>query len=181
MTQTLAFIDIETTGLDVTRHEIIEIGVVLVDASLQNQDTYTILDTFHFKIRPMHITQADPQALRINHYDPSQWQEAITLQEALVQLSEKTKGAVMVGHHVAFDLMFLDRAFKETGVANMMHYHVLDTVSLAYSKLPEYREDISRYGLQYLCDHFKIKNKESHTARADAYATFELYKKLLAL
>lgn len=177
---TLAFIDIETTGLDVTRHEIIEIGCVLVVQDWSGQTpVFTIKDSFEFKIQPQHIEYADKTALKINGYAKNDWKHSIPLKEALAQLAQKTKDAIMVGHNVTFDFLFLDHAFKATGVKNLMHYHLLDTISIAYTKLHE--RDIQKYSLYVLTEQFGIQNKKQHTALADAQATFELYKKLMAL
>lgn len=177
----LVFIDTETTGLDASRHELIEVAGIIVDIQNQSQGIYTVLDSFVYKIHPTRITDADPNALKINHYDPSHWIDALDLKTALTLVAEKTKGAVMIGHNVTFDFMFLDKAFKQTGVMNTMHYHLLDTISIAYTKLKDQELDIQRFGLQYLCEYFNIPNKDSHTAFADAEATFELYKKLMSL
>lgn len=176
----LAFIDIETTGLDVTRHEIIEIGCVLVQQDWSTEiPTFVVKDSFEFKIQPQHIEYADKTALKINGYAKSDWKHSVPLKEALAQLAQKTQDAIMVGHNVTFDFLFLDHAFKATGVKNLMHYHLLDTISIAYTKLHE--RDIQKYSLYVLTEQFGIKNEKQHTALADAQATFELYKKLMTL
>src|SRR3989338_2451792 len=53
-----AFIDIETTGLDVINHEIIEIGCVLTTPELQ------VIEEFEMKIKPEHLENADPVSLK---------------------------------------------------------------------------------------------------------------------
>ena len=50
----LAFIDIETTGLNLLKHEIIEIGCVLTTPELK------VIEEFELKIKPEHIENADP-------------------------------------------------------------------------------------------------------------------------
>ena len=178
---TLAFIDTESTGLDYDRHELISIGVVL--ASQDWSGDYPVFDTieeFELKINPEHIEDADPVALRVNKYDPADWIFAYTLSEAMKILSEKTKDAIMVSHNIAFDYAFLEKAFHRTGIENKMHYHKLDTISIAFAKLHG-NNDVHRFSLRNLCEHFDIKNKNAHTALSDAHATFELYKKLMEL
>jgi DNA polymerase-3 subunit epsilon len=178
----LAFIDIETTGLDVERHEIIQLGVVLVDqiwGNKQNPD-FKILDEFEVKVKPERIGQADKVALKINGYNEEAWKDALNLKDAMKIFSEKTKDSIMVAHNVAFDFCFLAKAFSVTGVPNKMHFHKLDTISIAFAKL-HLNEDVDRYSLQFLCDHFGIENKNAHTALSDCRATLELYKKLMSL
>ena len=45
------------------RHEIIEIGCVITTPRLE------IIEKFELKIKPKHIEDADPIALKINHYN----------------------------------------------------------------------------------------------------------------
>lgn len=178
---TFVFIDTETTGLDSERHEIIEIaGIVVRIANPADSATYEILDQFEYRIKPERLSEADPQALKINRYDPSQWNDAVTLIEAMQQVSGRTKGMVMVGHNVAFDAGFLDKAFRKTGTENQMHYHKLDTISMAYALLHG-NKDVDHLSLRALCDYFEIEQSAQHEALADAQATLALYKKLMSL
>ena len=170
----LAFIDIETTGLNIIKHEIIEIGCILTSPD------FNIIEEFELKIKPEHIENADKVALKVNRYDEALWANAHTLPRAMKILSKKLKDFIMVGHNVAFDAGFLEHAFTETEVENTMHYHKLDTISIAWAKL--HREpDFDHFSLRELCVRFGIKNARSHTALSDARATFELYKKLMSL
>lgn len=170
---TLAFIDIETTGLLVEKHEIIEIGCVLV-----RQNPFEIIDEFDIKIIPKKLYDADPVALKINGYNENDWADACPLKKGLEILSEKTNGAIMVAHNVAFDWAFLNKAFKDTEVANKMSYQKLDTISIAFAKLNG-NSDIKKFSLSALCKHFNIENKKAHTALSDAKAMYELYEKLM--
>lgn len=172
--QNLAFIDIETTGLNIVAHEIIEIGCVITTPELE------MIEEFELKIKPERIEDADPVALKVNHYDPADWVFAYSLSEGMKILSKKTKDCIMVGQNVSFDSGFLESAFAKTNVSNGMHYHKLDTISIAWAKFHR-RPDIDHFSLRELCVHFGIKNERSHTALSDARATFELYKKLMSL
>jgi DNA polymerase-3 subunit epsilon len=170
----LAFIDLETTGLNVLEHEILDIGCVLTNPDLE------ILEEFSLKIKPDHLENADPVAIKINRYNEENWSEAISLFDAMKIFVKKVDGAIMIGHNVAFDSSFLDCAFAKTKIGNTMHYHKLDTVSIAWAKL--HREpDLEHFSLHELSLRFGIKNKDPHTGLGDARATYELYKKLLEL
>jgi DNA polymerase III epsilon subunit family exonuclease len=169
-----AFIDIETTGLNLLSQEIIEIGCVLATESLE------VIEEFELKIKPEHIENADTVALRVNHYDPSGWKDAQSLKDAMKIFSEKVKNCIMVGHNVAFDAGFLEFAFNKTKIVNTMHYHKLDTVSIAWAKMHK-NKNMERFSLHELGKYFGIKNKNAHTALSDARTTFLLYKKLMEL
>lgn len=170
----LAFIDIETTGLNMLKHEIIEIGCVITTPE------FKVLEEFELKIKPEHIENADKTALKVNHYDAKDWVLAHALPEAMKLFSEKVKNCIMVGQNVAFDSGFLEYAFAKTGIQNSMHYHKLDTISMAWAKFHK-DEDFDHFSLREMCARFGIKNERAHTALSDARATFELYKKLVNL
>ncbi len=170
----LAFIDIEATGLNILEHEIIEIGCVIATPSLE------VLEKFELKIKPEHIENADKVALKISHYDEDRWQDAMTLKEAMKIFSVKVENCIMVGQNVAFDFSFLEYAFLKTKIKNSMHYHRLDTISIAWAKLHR-APDLEHFSLREMCARFGIKNEYAHTALSDAQATYELYKKLMEL
>jgi DNA polymerase-3 subunit epsilon len=177
LSQTLAFIDVETTGLNSDVAEIIELGVVL--AKLKDGEL-VVIDQLDVKIRPEHIETAEPAALRVNNYNEADWMFAVALEDAMKTFADKTDGAVFVAHNVVFDYGFIDRAFKNTGVENRMHYHKLDTIAMAFGILHN-QDDMNKFSLKALCEYYGIENKKAHSAFADAYATYELFKKLLNL
>ncbi len=174
VSQPMAFIDVETTGTDCKTHEILELGLVLTKFK---DGTLTVIDTLDIKVQPSSIETADPVALRVNGYNEADWLFAVSLQEAMRLFAEKTEGAIFVAHNMMFDYGFIEQAFKKTGLENKMHFHKFDTLSMAFATL--HNEDINRLSLGALCEHFGIENKKAHSAFADAYATHEVFKKLL--
>lgn len=175
--QKLAFIDIETTGLDRDEHEIIELAVVvtqLKDGKLE------VIDELDLKVQPKNIEKAEPQALRINGYNEADWLFAVSLEEAMKMFAQKTEGAIFVAHNLTFDHGFIEKAFKNTKIENKMHYHKLDTIGLAFGIL-HHSGDMGKLSLKSLCEKFGIENKKAHSAFADTYALYEVFKKLMNL
>jgi len=109
-THNLAFIDLETTGLELNKHEITEIGCIVAKQIPQknNGAKLEIIEEFEIKVKPKHIETADPVSLEITGYKEEDWQDAVTLKEAVGVLAEKTRGAIMVAHNVAFDWAFVN-------------------------------------------------------------------------
>lgn len=180
--QNLAFVDIETTGLDRDTHEIIELGVVLIEQEWpeNGKPIFTQIGELDLKIKPEHIENADAQALRVNGYNEADWVFAYSLNDAMKLFAEKTKDAIFVAHNVTFDYGFIEKAFATTGIENKMHYHKLDTVSIAFAKLHKLG-DINRYSLRSLCEYFGIENKRAHSAYSDTKALSEVYQKMMSL
>jgi len=170
----LAFIDIETTGINLIENEIIEIGCIIVSPK------FKIVEEFEIKIKPEHIETANKTALKINHYNQKDWEDALNVEEAMKILLEKTKDCIMVGQNVSFDATFLEYNFIKLKLSNMMHYHKLDTISIAWAKL-NMEKDFEHFSLREMCKRFDIINEKPHSALSDARATFELYKKLMSL
>ena len=175
--QSLAFVDIETTGTDPEKHEIIEIAAIVTKLK---DGVLTITDQLDLKVAPKHIETAEPQALRINGYNDADWLFAVSLEEAMKSFSDKTDGAVFVAHNLTFDYSFIDAAFKNTGVENKLYFQKLDTLSLAFGILHT-NDDMSKLSLRALCERYSVENAKAHSAYADAYATYEVFKKLMNL
>ena len=175
--QALAFVDIETTAIDRDRGEIIELGVVIAK---MKDGVLTVIGELDLKIQPKHIETADPVALRINGYNEADWLFAVSLEEAMKAFVEKTKGAIFLAHNITFDYPFIEKALVDTGLAHDMHFHKIDTLSLAFGVLHT-NGDIGKLSLRMLCEKFGVENKKAHSAFADAYATYEVFKKLMNL
>lgn len=173
--QPLAFVDIETTGIDRDKHEIIELACVIAkmkDGKLE------VVDTLDLKIQPKHIETAEPQALRINGYNEADWLFAISLEAALEQFVKKTEGAIFLAHNITFDYPFIEKALKDAKMEHKMHFQKIDTLSLAFGIL-HINDDLGKLSLRALCEQFGIENKKAHSAFADTYALYEVFRKLM--
>lgn len=180
----LAFIDLETTGLDPDKHEIIEIGCIVArppeKGARPEGSELKIISELELKVKPEHLETAEPEALRINGYSDAEWLFAVSLEQALTALAEKTDGAMMISHNITFDWPFLQRGFAATKVRNRLHGVRLDLLSMAFAKLHS-RDEVQRFNLRALGEHFGIKNERAHSALADTRAALEIYKKLLTV
>ncbi len=172
----LAFIDVETTGMNPLDHEVIEIGCLL--AKLNEKGIYEELESFEVKVKPDHIETAEQQALRINRYNDEDWLFAHSQKEAFTMLAQKCEGCVMVAQNTPFDYAFLQAGFVKQGLKDPFFFAKLDTISLAYLR---FRKDpeMNSFSLKALCDKYGIKNEKAHSALADIRVTFEVFKKLM--
>ena len=152
----LAFVDVETTGFNFDIQEIIQIGVVVVNQDwIDNKPSFEILEEFEIKLKPKHLETADRDSLRINGYNETDWIFAYTQKEGMEIFAKKTEDCIMVSHNICFDFGFIDRAFKKTGVENKMHYHKLDTISMAFVKLNQVG-DADKLYLNFLRKHIQL-------------------------
>ena len=119
----IAFIDIETTGLNSNIHEIIEICIITGD------------EIYHTKIAPERIEWADEKALSINGYRAKEWADAPTFKQVAPKIKSILGRCTIAGHNVKFDVEFLNESFSNNGFDYHLGHRTLDTVTLAYEHL----------------------------------------------
>lgn len=169
----IAFVDIETTGLDPTRHDILEVAVVRVDP-----DALIVLEEKSVLVQPERLADADPEALAVCGYSPSVWSRALPLKWALRAIAPLLDGALIAGHNVGFDWSFLEAAFRRAGLPlPRVDYHRLDTASLAW--LLNANDEVDSVSLDAVCAHFGIERPRPHRALADARCAHQVALRML--
>lgn len=168
----IAFIDVETTGLDPTQHELLEVAAVRVD-----EQSLEVVAEAAVLVMPQHIETADPEALRVNGY-AEPW-GGRPLAEALLMVRPLLEGATLAGHCVAFDAAFLDAAWREAAVQppKLADHHSIDTATLAWPLLRAGR--IRSLSLRVVCEHLGISNNRAHSALVDARRSLEVARRIL--
>lgn len=172
----LIFLDLETTGLQVQKHEIIEIGALKVNC----KKPFNIVEELEVKVKPKSIEKADKKALKVVRYTSEEWIRASSLEEALAKLEEFGRNGVLVGYNVNFDWAILNRAYYSLGTTDPFYYHRLDVMPMAYCKLYG-KHSLKRFSLGEVCKYLKVKRENEHRALSDAKTTYLLFKKLMEM
>jgi len=173
-TSLIAITDLETTGTNPRLHEIIEIGLILI-----NQDSFEILDKLDLKVMPEHIETASESALKLNGYNNIDWQNSKHLKEAMEIYSRKTAGALFCSHNVTFDWSFIYEAFQITGIENKMDYHRLDILTIAWLLLR--KSNIEIFSLDSIASYLGIEKEPlPHRAINGAFKAYEVFKKIIS-
>lgn len=164
----VCFVDVETSGLDPSRHELLEVAAMRVSGDLREYRGGLWCQT-----RPTHIETADAEALAVCGYDPAKWARAAELGHTLERLARLMEGATLAGHKVDFDEGFIRAGFASVGQAfpKIGHYR-LDTVSLAYPLLAA--GVVPDLKLTTLTNTLGIRHEDAHTAWPDVIACLEL-------
>lgn len=158
-------VDVETTGLDETKHEIISISIIRIDGSV----------VLHTKIKPEHLETAEPKALEINGYNEAAWESASLWDQVAPQVKKALTNVVILGQNVSFDMRFINAGLKKTAVGNDgISYHTVDTATLAYEHLVPC--GLRSVSLTAVCDFLGISNEGAHSALVDTRRTVEVYK-----
>jgi DNA polymerase-3 subunit epsilon/ATP-dependent DNA helicase DinG len=157
-----AAVDVETTGLDPYRDEIIEIAVVVF------QDD-NILEQFDSLVQPEGKIPPEITALTgISNADVADAPGIFALRPRLRQL---VGSHVIMGHNVGFDMGFLEQANVGVGQPR------LDTLTLASILVPE----VGRFSLDSLAHYLQLKGyggAQTHRALDDTLLTVELFRDL---
>tara|TARA_R100000406_G_scaffold87719_1_gene72607 strand:- start:550 stop:1107 length:558 start_codon:yes stop_codon:yes gene_type:complete len=163
--RSIAFVDIETTGLNPAIHEIIEIAIITAD------------ETYHTKIAPQRIDLADSRALQINKYNPSNWADAPSFDLVHQKITRLLIGKTIAGHNPKFDVEFLNEAFASVGSPFVTGHRVLDTITLAYEHL--YPLGLKSLSLDAIRIFLNWDRTNAHTALQDCKDTKRLFDYLL--
>ena len=159
------FVDVETTGLDSSIHEIIEICIITEWQSGSFEE-------WHTKIRPERIGDAHPRALEVNSYTPEAWRDAPIMAYVVNDIAARVSHGLVIGHNVAFDMGFISAALSSYGLRRPSH-RTFDTMALAYEHLP-----ISKVSLDAIRRFFGWSGKHAHTALTDTRDCRRLFHRL---
>lgn len=169
----IAIIDVETTGLDPVKDEIIEIGAVIFDDEKAGS-----LETVNVKIKPEHIETALKEALVVNGYKKEDWADAVTMEQAMQILSPKVDGAIFCAYNMLFDWRFIEEACKKLFIMLPFSYRKLDLLTMAWCKLDH--KKMRNWKLKTVCKALDIEPEpEEHRAINGAMTEYEVYKKLM--
>ena len=171
----IAITDFETSGLNPLTQEILEIGMVLV-----NQKTLQIMDALDMKVYLEYPEWADINALKYNGYDPIVWMVyGKELSEAMAIYSQKTKDAIFCSYNMMFDWPFLEKAFKKTGVKNLLYCNPLDLLTMSWLKLRN--SGLEKYKMDEVAKHLGVPEEPMpHRALNGAMTAYEIYKRLVS-
>lgn len=185
----MIFFDLETGGV-MPYQPNIQIAAIAVD------ENYNELASFESKIA-FDEKQADPEALKMNHYDPAAWADAPSLDAVVYKFSafiEPFKSIEMIskrtgrpyqvarlcGHNAAsFDGPRLKDMFAKTKAFLPAHPIVMDTMQLALWRYEKLGVKVESFKLGSLCELLGIPVVDAHDALGDVRLTIQVTKRLL--
>jgi DNA polymerase III epsilon subunit-like protein len=173
-----AFLDCEFGGLDVERHDLTEVGVILTDARLQEEAEAQ----WRVRARPDRIT---PEAAAIFGYDEALWAQAPGIRQVLgeiVEMLPKDRKVIPAGQNVRMDVLFLERAFKSCDIPYPFDYHVIDLATLYFSWSLVAGEPARAISLRQAATTAGLLGKDgvAHRALEDARLTLECFRHYIA-
>lgn len=175
--QKLLFVDIETTGLDADKHEIIEVATILTSF-----DGQTVVDRWEQKVLAERPQEAELQALLINGYSEDQWIKAGAVSQATLAtaIEPRLENATFVGQNVSFDEGFLRALFRRFNLKPNWDYHKVDTAVLSWPFFVT-NPDLKGVSLKYMAPFLGVEPEPAiHRAAAGAETCRRVYVTLMA-
>jgi len=178
--------DTETTGLEwdvvvaenTTKHEILQIGALLLDNKLNE------IASGKINLMPERWEDAAPIALQVNKVDPKTWEPSYTSTKTAMEkmnawIDQHIKIGSKIeclGHNIPFDIGFLKPLIKKHGQVYKFGYHPVDTMSMYWVWGQVFDKSIRSYKLERACAEFGIEfgGKGVHDAMSDIRATVAL-------
>lgn len=164
-----AVVDVETSGLSIRRHRVLQVGVVLVDRH------GAVLDRWQSLVRPSRRVFYRVGPTRLHGIRRRSVRQAPLLTDVMQQLSNRLEGAVFVAHNAQFDLAFLHKAAGQAQVT-LPIASTLCTLQLSRQLDPQRQQS---HRLSALCDRYHVVLVRPHDALADADATAAVLPHLL--
>jgi DNA polymerase-3 subunit epsilon len=170
----LFVIDLEMSGSNAQSHEVLDVGGVrcALAPGLAEQEAWGA------RVRPKHIGNAIPAALKVVGYSSKAWKTAIELDAAFERFSELGRDAVITGWGIGQDMAFLVESYRRLSQPWPFALIALDVQPIA-RKLLGGGGEVDRYNLGHVADRLGIGRMGEHGALADAYATYDVLVKLL--
>lgn len=157
-------IDLETTGIRLSKDKIIEVGLLKV------KDSH-IIDTFSCVINP--DMQVDDKILELTKISKNELENAKRIHEVINHIVDFCEGYVLLGHNTIFDYSFIKKEANRAGLE--FEKRGIDTYKLCKKVLPEN----VRKNLTDACSYFGIERKNSHRAFSDAFYTHVLFQEII--
>lgn len=158
-------IDVETTGLDPKKDEIIEIGAIKY---LNGSER----DVFSCLIKPER--ELPGPVAQLTGLTQAELEQGRSIEEAIYALLEFIGSYPLVAHNAGFDTSFLNAALEGLGMDGLEN-EIVDTLSLSMKIHP----GLESYRLESLGEFFGFEGAGVHRALSDARATRRLLMKLI--
>lgn len=161
---TYVVFDLETTGLESSKDEIIEVGACKVVEG-------KITEVFSTFVKPSrHIPKEITELTGIND---DMVKDAPTINYVMPDFYKFCYGSTLVAHNISFDIGFVYAAAKK--LSYNFDNPLKDTIALAKEKLP----GLKNYKLGTVVDRLNIVLDNAHRAINDATATAKVFVKLM--
>lgn len=170
----LFVVDLEMSGPNAQMHEVLDLAGVRASLAPKLPEE----EAWGARVKPKHIGNAVPAALKVVGYSSKEWKSALDLEEALEKFSTAGRDAVVTGWGISQDMAFLVETYRRLQQPWPFATVALDVQPVARTLLKAGGQ-VDRFNLGHVADRLGIGRMGEHGALADAYATYDVLVKLL--
>lgn len=156
--------DIETTGLDSSCDEVIEIGAIKIKNN-------KIVSKFNSLVKPKNAI--DEYITELTGITNEMVKDAPTIEEVLPDFMDYIDNDILIGHNVNFDINFIyDNLYRNK--LDVLTNNFIDTMRISRKLLP----NLSHHRLIDLARYFEIDTTNNHRTLKDCEITMNVYENL---
>lgn len=159
-------IDLETTGLNPDKDQIIEMAALKVEGGV-------ITQKFHSLVKPSYDF-IPPNITKLTGITNAMVIDKPKIDRVYPQFLEFVQDSILVAHNARFDVSFLSSIHRQLFGRELGLQYVC-TQSIAKALFP----DLNSKSLSNLAYFFNIRYSNKHRALSDAQVTFEVFKKMV--
>ncbi len=176
----ILLIDLEFTGLDPKRHDIIQIAAVLLDKRTLKEKKF-----FNAYIKPSHWAKRDPESMAINGIEWETLKYAPSLRTVINAFNKKFSKNIMLAYYGgSLDIEFLKAAYTQIGKKFEFNYHYINLWVIFYTYLVVKNKFATakgpkKFSLKNLAKYFKIPALDLHDALSDCRVEAEILRTVI--
>lgn len=160
-------LDVESTGVDVTEDEVVQIAAIKVNSLGK------VVDKFEKFIKPtkelgssVYVHGFTKEFLEENGEDGVK-----VFKELLTFIGS----GVIVGHNVGYDVSIIDSNMKRLNMEGLGYINYYDTLEMSRKFYPS----LKNHKLEYLSKYFNVENESTHNAMDDILATKDILMSII--
>jgi len=181
----ILIVDIEASGLDANKYELIQLAAVLLD-----KKTLRVKQEFASYVKPQHWEKRSRPAMAVNKIKKEDLLRAPTIQTVIKEFNKMFPPTKVIFAHYGgvIDIDYIRSAFRKAGRQFPYHpydYHFFDLWSVCHAyaaahKQLKNRKRFTGFGLDDLAKHFKVKIPgKRHDALTDCLVEAEVFRKIM--
>jgi DNA polymerase-3 subunit epsilon len=158
-------VDIETTGLDFKRDEMIAFASIPIRRGkiIVHEAYYTLIKSENYRI----------DAMKYHGISEGDLEDMPVFEKVAGEILERTD-SLMVGHTIEFDYQFLRKHFKKVGIK--LKKETIDVVKIEEWLAKKEGRQAPDFTLDGLMKRYDLKSYYRHNAFADAFFTAQIFQ-----
>ncbi len=163
---TFSSIDLETTGLDISKDEIISFGGVKI-----KNLKISLGDSFYRVVKPS--IDIKKESILIHGITPSEIEDAPPIEKVLPEFLQFIKGTVLIGYFVNFDIKMLSKYTQKLYGFPILNPYVDLREFVFYTERKRYRQAVQKEDmtLEELASRYNVPVFHRHNAYYDSLIT----------